>query len=208
MRPNKDPLDTEVSAADSEAAKNRLFKFLLAILVAGLYALYYEVASIQSNTKTIIQFPQGSESAEIGYDDANDRYLMMVSEFFAATFFGVSPATVEQEFSLVLSFSHPTTYQTLKAKLESIRDDLILMKTLSSYGDVDWSRKQSKQLLRDHEYIVKNNVYVMKVAVSRSLFIGTNDLGERKDHKTLAIEYTIENGRFYILDLRVEKLRV
>lgn len=197
-------LDTEMTASDNAFAQNKMLKVILGVIGVIGVAIYFQVAELKDSYRTVIQFPMDVEGAEISGRDASDRYLMMAAEFITSVYFSATPATVDSEFSVLMRFAHPTRYGVLQERFEKEASRLKELKTASTYGDIDWSRGFKKVAYVGDKYRGVSHVNTLRFDVSRSVFVGALSEPAEIENRTMAVDYVVENGKFYLLDLTLE----
>lgn len=196
-------LDTELAKSDSVFAENKALKIILIVIGIIGVSLYMKVSDLEHSYRAVIHFPGSEEAAEIKGRSASDRYIMMAAEFFASTYFSATPATVDRQFSAIMTFVHPTRHGDLQTRLNDEADKLKRLKTVSTYGSVDWGRGFTQEYIREYKNV--SHSYRVRFDIARSIFVGASG-GHPEDieRRSMAMDYVIENGRFWLLDLRVE----
>lgn len=198
-------LDTEMTKSDNAFAQNKMLKVMLGVIGVIGIAIYFQVAELKDSYRAVIQFPMDSETAEVTGRDASERYLMMAAEFFSALYFSATPATVDNEFSALLRFVHPTRFGVMQERLEKEAARLKELKTASTYGDVDWSRGFKKIAYTGKEYNGITHANTLRFDVARSVFVGALSEPAEIENRTMSIDYVVENGKFYLLDIKLEE---
>jgi len=200
-------LDTEMTSSDNIFAQNKLLKALLVVvLIFGSY-FYVMLADIKDDYRGLILFPGSEETAEIQGKQASQRYIMMAAEFFTSSRYSATPGTVDREYSAILQFVHPTQYGRMQKELAEDAATLKALKTVSIYGDVVWGEGFTQTEIRDQSYGSLTPVFRVTFDVARSIYVGSSETPEEVENRTMAMDYIIENGRFWLLDLKVEKKR-
>jgi conjugal transfer pilus assembly protein TraE len=195
---------TEIYAGDNAFVENKLLKVVLVII--GLVGIinYFQVANLIDTSRTVIVFPGHAETAEITGTRASDRYIMFAAEFVAGLYFGATPATVDREFSVLLTLVHPSRFGEMQARLDEEAERLKSYKTLSIHGDVDWSQGFEDTEYQSSTYANLRHVHRLKFTGSRSIYVGANDQESARESRIIVFDYVIENGRFYLLDINLE----
>lgn len=198
-------LKTEMSESDNIFAENKLLKFTLFVVVVFGWYFYGELSDIRDDYRAVIHFPGSEEAAEISGKKASERYVMMAAEFFTSCRFSATPATVDREYSAILQFVHPTQYGRMQKELAEDAEKLRSLKTVSTYGDVLWGDGFTQTEIQT-EYGNLTPVYRVTFDIGRSIYVGSAAPDE-PERRTMAMDYIIENGRFWLLDLKVERKR-
>ena len=201
-------IDTELNKEDSVFAENKLLKLVLIVFAILGYLIYSKVSKLEDGYRAVITFPGSAEDMEVTGTRVSDRYLMMACEFFASNYFSATPATVDQDYSAILRFVHPTQFGVMQERLDKEAKKLKDFKTTSIYGDIDWTRGFKTESYRGNKkYPGGISIKTVRFDVARSIYVGAATEAAGIENKTMAIDYTIENGRFWILDLSLEEKR-
>lgn len=202
---NEKFFDDELSKTDKYFASYKFMKFVVIFFGIGWLINYMEIADLKDSYRAVINFPGSEETAEIEGREASERYVMMAAEFFTSCYTSATPATVDREFSAILQFTHPTRFGVMQERLNEEAEKLKRLKTVTMYGDVDWARGFSKQEIRTGEYGALAPVFRIKFDVARSIYVGSGEVPDEIERRTMAMDYVVENGRFHLLDLQMEE---
>lgn len=195
-------LETEMTASDNAFAQNKMLKVILTVIGIIGTAIYFQLADLKDSYRAVIHFPGTEETAEITGNKASERYLMMAAEFVTGVYMGATPATVDREYSALLMLVHPSRYGAMQERLAKEAKQLKQLQTVSVYGDVDWGSGFRQVADTSGQYGSLAHVNTLTFNVARSIFVGSDSEQERR---TVSMDYVIENGRFWLLDIRVEK---
>ena len=208
MKPNakRGFFETEMSDSDNLYSQNRLLKTLLFVVVIFGGYVYAKLVDIEEGFRAVIQFPGSEETAEISGNKASERYIMMAAEFFTSLRFSATPATVDREYSAIMQFVHPARYGQMQKELDEDAEALKALKTVSTYGDVVWGEGFTQKEIRETTYGNLMPVFRVTFKVARSIYVGSS-FPEEPEYRVMTMDYVIENGRFWLLNLKVEKNR-
>lgn len=201
-------LKSELNENDNLTSSNRMLKTALLVCSFGFLINYFQIAAIREQSVTTLVFPQTAESIEFKGNEVSERYLMMAMEYLTSNYFSVSPATVKIEFSNVLRMVHPKRFGVIQERLDSEAQKILDLKTVSMFGDVDWSKGILKLSPESNKYPDIPNAVKVSVGVSRSIYVGSlSDNPAEVEDRILSLEYVVENGRLWLLDLYQETNR-
>lgn len=206
-KPNTRPVKKEKSEAlndsqrkTSEQKFNRA-ALIAAVIISGL--TYQKVDSLQSEQTTII-VPYGAKSSDliITGESASSEYMRSLLRLIVADFGSVSRATIDSKFSALLSLVYPDRSEAVRIKLNERAKYFKQFNTIS----------QNMELLSDQPISITENPddlkyntaakkkYRIQFTVEQRKIIGED--ARPLETQKMYIDYTVSQGRFWILDIQ------
>jgi len=200
-------LETEMNKGDNAFARINATNVALSVIAFICLVMYFQIGKFLEDYRVVLLFPGLADEAEISGNKVSERYLMMAAEFVTSNYVSVSPATVDTEFSAILSLAHPTRYTDMQKKLDENARQVKELKTVTMYGDVNWSKGMALQALPASRYKSVVGAHTLTFEIGRSIFIGTGGEAPDTRRNIIELDYVVEKGRFWLLDIRLENTR-
>lgn len=180
-------LNPFMQASSNVFGENKLLKIVLIIIAIGVFMIYSSVNSFMSHQQTIIQPVGRADPYEIGNYTANEAYLFDMAETIVNLSGNLSARSVTDKFNMLLNLFHDSSHGRYQKHFKTLAEEVSKYSTISHIAE----------LARPEPIFVLDNQ--MRIRVKKSRVVGTTV----KPHeiKYLLIDYTIENGRFWIMDM-------
>lgn len=190
--------DTQKSS--TEKKQNRI----LLILAVVMCALNYQKISSLEKKQTVVIVPYGAKSGDllITGESASTGYIKMLARLIITDWGTVSKATVDDKASELLSLVYIDRVEPMRKKLNEHAKYFKQFNTIS----------QSMEILNDQKFTITENpdgreystsakkIYRLEFAVEQTKYVGT--VVKPAETKRLVIDYTVDSGRFWILDIQ------
>lgn len=200
-------LETELNKGDSAFARVNATNVVLSVIAFIFLVMYFQNEKILEDYRTVIVFPALADESEITGNKASERYLMMAAEFVTSNYVSVTPATVDVEFSAILSLVHPTRFSDMQKRLDENAKQVKELKTVTMYGDVNWGKGMAQEALPSSKYKPVIGAMSLSFEIGRSIFVGSGPEEPDNRRNIVVLDYVIEKGRFWLLDIRLETTR-
>ena len=209
-------VSSEVFEGDNAFAERTIWKFVGVVSLLACLANLYILTEIKDSAPTHL-LPMGSIDPSFGGEvtaytitakRASNNYLRQIGTDIAQNYYAATPASARIQHNFLLSTVHPTRYTTLRDRWNKRAVQLEELKTAAIYGQIDWSRPLRHEFLPTQEYPGLKEPQSITITAQRIIFIGSSGAPAERKPTDLVIEYVIENGRFWLLDIKEEKTRV
>lgn len=170
-------------------SENKLLKscFIAMLMISFINSIFIHNAI--NREKTII-IPAGFEFAfEISKNKANDLYYKQMARYLINLRGSVDSGNINNKFSELLTFVHPTCFGKLKEELTNI------------------AKEYEKYTSISHNVIMQENILI-KVVDNKSMIVQgikeriVGDAITKKTPVEYKIDFKIEEGRFWLLDIK------
>lgn len=190
--------DTQKSA--TEKKQNRVL-LILAVVLGGL--TYHKLDSL-SKQQTVVIVPYGAKSADllITGESASTGYIKMLSRLIVADWGTVSKASVDDKSAELLGLVYIDRVEEMRKKLNDRAKYFKQFNTIS----------QSMEIASEQRFTITENpqgrlyetsaktIYQLEFTAVKTKYIGT--VVKAPETVTFKIDYTVEAGRFWILDIQ------
>ncbi|MBF4270332.1 hypothetical protein EAY71_26070, partial [Vibrio anguillarum] len=95
---------------------------------------------------------------------------------------------------------HPSQYAEMQKRMDIRSNTLKQLASTARYASVDWGRSFANKEKREHDYEgVTTKLWKTEFYTNRLLFV----TGKQPEIESIKVElyYTVENGRFWIVDI-------
>jgi len=175
----------------------------LIILIAVLGGLnWYKLDGLEKKQTTIIA-PYGSKSADmlLTGDSANASYVTGMLRLIIANYGSVSRGTIDTKFSELLGMVYPDRSEGMREKLEKRMD---YFKSFNSVSELRELMPEIPRVMTDNPEGIKYktsapNIHRVSFNANVKKIIG--DSFEPDKPVKMYVDYTIADGRFWILDI-------
>lgn len=192
-------IDGEMYKGDNAFAQAKFHKFLLiAIFIVTLFN--YQTASSLRDTERTIMVPLTGKPMTVGSDRVDNAFLVNMLTFINANYVSATPASARVQSALLLPFIHPTQYANMQKRLDLRANKLQTLSSTSLYASIDWGRAFKVSEERDRQYQgIQTKLWKVEFHTTRLLFV----TGKQPEIDNIKVElyYTVENGRFWIVDI-------
>jgi conjugal transfer pilus assembly protein TraE len=207
----KKPNTPQVKKSTTEAIndtqkKTSEAKFNRAALIASVIisALTYQKVDKLETKQTTVIVPYGAKTSDllITGESASSEYMRMLLRLMVADYGTVSKATIDSKFSALLGLVYVDRAEAMRVKLNERAKYFKQFNTVS----------QLMELLPDQPIIITENPeginyktaarkkYRIQFSVEQRKIIG--DEAKPSETQKLYIDYTVSEGRFWILDIQ------
>lgn len=184
------------------AAKKRNNTFIvLAVILGGLN--YYKLDSLE-RTRTTIIVPYGSQSSDmlITGENANVEYLTSILRLIISDYGSVSKGTIDSKFANLQSMIYPARVEAMRVKLKQRLD---YFKSFNTVSEVSELMNEIPRAITENPADIDYKVSVPKIyritfTINVKKIIG-DTMSPDKPQK-MHVDYTINEGRFWILDIK------
>lgn len=206
IKPKSQPVKQNVSEAmnnsQKEISDRKLIKTLAVVtmIVSGL--TYHKVNQLEQNEKVVI-IPYGAKSSEmlVTGESASTGYMRMFARLVISDYGSVSRASVDNKFAEILSLVYPDRTEAIRAKLNERAKYFKQFNSVSQIMEIQ--DDQPMQIIENPEgvnYKTSAKVkYRFEFSVEQKKIIG--DKTQPSETQKFKIDYTLENGRIWILDI-------
>lgn len=174
---------------------------ILAVVLGGLN--YYKLDALE-NARTIIIVPYGSQSSDmlITGDNANTEYLTSILRLIISDYGSVSKGTIDSKFANIQSMVYPARVEAMRVKLKQRLD---YFKSFNTVSEVSELMNEIPRVITENPADLDYKVSVPKIyritfTTNVKKIIG-DSMSPDKPVK-MHIDYTISEGRFWILDIK------
>lgn len=174
-----------VQKSSNLLVENRLLKFV--VVVMGAATLYNScmLSGLLEEQRTII-VPPGFESAlEVRGKRVDSAYLNQMGRYVAALCLSHSPANARRQFEELLTLYRPLSFPAARAMFYEMADTIEATQTSSIFHIQRIVQDETKQRL--------------EISGTRLLYVQDKKIEETSS--TYALDYHIEGGRFWIVEL-------
>ncbi|PXW50358.1 conjugal transfer pilus assembly protein TraE [Grimontella sp. AG753] len=206
-KPKSRPVKKEVTEAlndnqkkVSDAKFNRA-ALIACVIISGI--TYQKVDKLENKQTTVI-VPYGAKSSDmlITGESASAGYMRMILRLIISDYGSVSKATVDNKFSDLLSLVYIDRNEAMRVKLNERSKYFKQFNTIS----------QVMELLPEQDITIKDNPpdvqystaaknkYRIEFSVEQRKIIGED--AKPTETQKMHIDYTISQGRFWILDIQ------
>lgn len=206
-RPKVVPVKTQATEALNDNQKKiSEAKFLKAalvcsVLVSGL--TYQKVDKLESKQTTII-VPYGAKSSDllITGESASTEYMKMILRLIVADYGSVSKATLDSKFSSILSLVYIDRSEAIRLKLNERSKYFKQFNTVSQVMELLPGQPITiTENPEDINYSTSAKIkYRIQFSVEQRKIIGED--AKPSETRKMYIDYTISEGRFWILDIQ------
>lgn len=192
-------IESEMYVGDNAFAQAKFYKgLLIAIFIVQLFS--YQTASTLKDTERTNLVPLVGQSMTIGNDYVDDAYLINMISFINANYVSATPANARIQHALLLPHVHPSQYAEMQKRMDIRSNTLKQLASTALYASVDWGRSFANKEKREHDYEgVTTKLWKTEFHTNRLLFV----TGKQPEIESIKVElyYTVENGRFWIVDI-------
>lgn len=180
--------------------RNNTF-IILAVILGGLN--YYKLDGLEKMKMTVIT-PYGSQSSDmlITGDSANAEYVTSIIRLIISDYGSVSKGTIDAKFANLLSMVFPQRTEDMRVQLTKRLD---YFKSFNTVSEVRELMNEIPRVITENPENLDYKVSVPKVyrvsfTTNVKRIIG-DQMSPDKPEK-MHIDYTINEGRFWILDIK------
>lgn len=198
IAPNEAMNDTQKSS--TEKKQNRV----LLIVAVVLSALSYHKMDSLSKEQTVVIVPYGAKSADllITGESASAGYVKLLARLIVADWGSVSKASVDDKSAELLGLVYMDRVEDMRKKLNE------RAKYFKQFNSIS----QSMEIANDQKFTITENpegrvyntsakkVYQLELTAVQTKYVGT--VVKPPESKNIKIDYTVKDGRFWILDIQ------
>ncbi|HCQ0255530.1 MULTISPECIES: type IV conjugative transfer system protein TraE [Enterobacter cloacae complex] len=206
-KPNKLPAKKVVTEALNDHQKQKSeSKFFRAALIAAVVLnglTYQKVDKLEKNQTTII-VPYGAKSSDllITGESASAEYMRMLLRLVIADYGSISKATIDSKFSSLLGLVYPDRNEAVRVKLNERSKYFKQFNTVSQLMEL--LPEQAITITENPEDIqyttAAKKKYRIQFSVETRKIIGEE--AKPAETQKMYIDYTVSEGRFWILDIQ------
>lgn len=169
---------------------NRILRVLVAIIAIATIFNVYNNYQMSHKQRTVIM-PPGVSTTDMWVIDnqASTQYLRVMTEFIARTWGDVNAANAGSQMSLLLGMVHPSVVRDKREEWLERAKKLARYKLVSFYIEIP--QNQSMEVLNNSSITIEARRHKV---VSRHI--------EDTLKVVYTIDYRIENGQFWIIDIK------
>lgn len=177
---------------DQKAHEAALYKFVVVCLSLATVVLSYSLYSIRTYHRTILVPPQIRSQIEITDFNVSNEYIRDWVFYISSLAFSYTPATVHGQFTDLLRFYHPSSYPSAQAAWKDLAD--LVYKT------------RVTQVFTINPSMLVFNPGAKEVVVGGIRTQYKDNVAFKSQQIKYHIQYTIEGGKFSILNITEEEV--
>jgi len=169
---------------------NRILRVLVVVIAIATVFNAYNNYQMSHKQRTVIM-PPGVSTTDIWVSDnqASTQYLRVMTEFIARTWGDVNAANAGSQMSLLLGMVHPSVVRDRREEWLARAKKLARYKLVSFYIEIP--QNQSMEILNNSSMTIEAR---RNKVVSRHI--------EDTVKVVYTIDYRIDNGQFWIIDIK------
>lgn len=168
-------------------ATNRLMKAILGLMLLFQILQYMDGRAMRQNWEQTLIPPCSSDPYKISKTTASENYIVDMSHYIVSLWGNVSPASVDDKYSILLNMFSEESYPRYKDRLNEISQEIKKYSTISHLMDV---HPQDPISINENHLTIKIKRYKVIGSTVMPPTVGT-----------LEIDFRIEGGRFKIVDM-------
>ncbi len=186
-----------------DIAEKKQIRIMLIILLV-LCGLIYQKVSKYASQQTTVLVPYGAKSSDmlITGESASTGYVRQLARLIVTDYGSVSKASVDNKYAELLGIVHIDRVEAMRVKLNEKAKYFKQFNTVS----------QSMEIMNDQPMTITENpegrdyktdakiIYRLVLSVEQRKIVG--DVAKTPETLKLSIDYTIAEGRFWILDIK------
>ncbi len=172
---------------DKLVAKELANKVISIILSIALAIATFTIYQLSTNQKTIILPAKVDKEFWVTSNELSEVYLKQIGSYLTQALFNVSPNNAKEQFLLILDFAAPSFYQKLKSEMVNQAKYIVQNGITSSF--------YPKSFKFEKDFIL--------ISGTKHHIIG--DKVVEKKEITVTFSYVVQNGRFYISNLKIKQ---
>lgn len=174
--------------------ENRLLKFAIMVLLAFSLSNWMAIREALNTTRTVL-VPLGAQGdLWVSANDASDSYLRQTARYVTHMAFDYTASTARPQFEELLHLLKPDSYSNYKAAFDTLATDIERFPTVSSRHR--WIGKSPLTVSGDRKQLV---IQATKERIVDGQVTRQSDI-------TMTIDFVIEDGQFWIKDMREEQI--
>ncbi|EDK1561890.1 TraE/TraK family type IV conjugative transfer system protein [Enterobacter hormaechei] len=182
-------------------SENKFIKVMLFITVLSSALTYNEVNQLAERQQTVL-VPYGAKSSEmlITGESASTGYMRQIGRLLVSDYGSVSKASVDNRFADLLSLAWPDRVEDLRVKLNERAKYFKQFNSVSH--SMELAAEQPMAIITNPEISYKTdakNKYRYTFTVEQRKIIG--EVAHPVETRKMKIDYTIQDGRFWLLDI-------
>jgi hypothetical protein len=167
--------------------QNKLLVVLVAVIALSSVYDSFQISSMRDNHETIIMPYGDAEPYRLRHNSANLPYIKDMAQYIIYLYTNHSSLTVNERYNTLLSFFHESSLPRYRAHLNKMSTDYAKYVNISHVGQVN---------LNNGITLLNNRLTIM---YTQSQITGMTV--QLPKHKQIFIDYMIQNGRFWILEM-------
>ncbi|MBQ4839837.1 TraE/TraK family type IV conjugative transfer system protein [Pseudoalteromonas luteoviolacea] len=169
-------------------AENRLLRFVLGSMVVWSAFNSVMLSYALSDRVTIITPPDESYQFEVTSNSANDTYLYRMARHIVFLAGNLTAATGRDQLNDLLRYIHPSKTAQYQEHFNTLAKEIERYPNITSLVELNGTSSMK----------VKGDVVTIDVTKKRLI----GDTVVKKDRVRYKLTYTIEEGRFWVMDLK------
>ena len=172
---------------DNVFAESRLLKFLF-LVMAVVTVLNYQTAKNATNDRRTVVIPLvASGEIWVTGNTVSEDYLVAMARIITSAVGTYTAASARKQFNEVLALIHPSRHDAVRKRLMELTEEIKKFPSVSSM--VTWVGGNPVEKTSD-----KIIVHALKSRI-------VNGDTTRTEKRKFIIEYKVENGRFWVMNL-------
>ncbi len=209
MKFKREKKDTvELNQTDDQIAQNRFYKLIMFGLFVLAVVQYNTMQEIKKNQATHL-IPFIGQKMVIGADYVDQSFLLEMVKNVNAFYSSATPASAKVQFSQLLPLIYPTEYDRIQEYLNRRASTLENLSSTSIFSSPIWDKPLRNKELTKHPYEIlakADDVYkVWRLTYRINRVILSNNQQPEIESISMRLDYLVENGRFWILDIKETK---
>lgn len=176
-----------LSEKDSVMDENKLLKFAVCVIGAGLLVNGFFTQKAINQVRTIIVPPVVNEKFEIKGSEVSPEYLRVMTRYALGLALNYTASNARNQFTELLTLYSPAAYNEAKRIFLELADTIEATKLVNTFEIHKMNLEKDKQTIE-------------AVGVTRQLF-SMQGKTDKDGQETYVIEYSVHDGRF-----RIEKI--
>lgn len=167
--------------------ENSLLKFFIVVLGIAMVINSFFTYSMARNQKVVMIPPGLDRQAEVSDRNADEAYLRAMTRYALSLMLTSSPANARKQFSELLLLLHPRVYAQRKSEFYDLADRMEKASATSVF------------IIGDIKFFEDADGKGIEVSGIRRIY--ASDKQVEDGSKTYIMRYTVEQGRFYLLQI-------
>lgn len=167
--------------------ENSLLKFFIVVLGIVMVINSFFTYSMARNQKVVMIPPGLDRQAEVSDRNADEAYLRAMTRYALSLMLTSSPANARKQFSELLLLLHPRVYAQRKSEFYDLADRMEKASATSVF------------IIGDIKFFEDADGKGIEVSGIRRIYASDKQIEDGS--KTYIMRYTVEQGRFYLLQI-------
>lgn len=186
---NKIRIDTFVQSTSNAFAENRILKICLVLIVGLTVVNTVQIRSAVKREKTIVMPAGIGYTFEISGRSANDEYFKQMARYLINLRGSIDASNVHAKFNELLLMAHPTRHGALRDELMALEKEFVKYASVAQHVT-----------LKENEALTIEDNKKMVVRVTKERIVG-NEITRKAEYDYM-IEFVMEHGRFWLIDIK------